>query len=431
MKKINVISLILAGLITLTVFAGCGNNTDNPDTTDTGTDTVVDTSADDTSGDDTTSDYVPEENPYTRPEETYEGVQGIALRTSTVPEERALEGTQVSDLIIPADMSNKIHEILYGNDLRVWLTLDVVKADETELWAVNAAIAADGVYGIELNFCTAEHEMGGEYNNLAILNEFLIKVREKIDAKGTLKLAVLVPSDINACYNHGVDIGEWVSKKYVDVVAPYSGSDFNNTDIPVRLWTSLTDPYGVKLVPVISQIIKHTEKAEGYPQTAETLAGDAANYIAQGADKISVGDWVAPELLKIIGSYETVMKVDRLHVLTYNNFTPEWANNVAYLPKVFNASSWATLRVPMGNIPEDAKVTLLVEVNAVPSATPVVYVNSQECTYIGADPENEKVLCYELPEITRGDGYVVAEFKGGYGAGNTQIEHFAVAVDVQ
>ena len=430
MKKLNVISLILAGLITLTVFAGCGNNTDNPDTTDTGTDTTVDTSVNDTTGEDTTSDYVPEENPYTRPEETYEGVQGIALRTSTVPDANVFDGTQVTDVIIPASMADQIANIKGENEVNIWLTLDVVKADEAELAAVDAALAASGVYAIELNFCTAEHEIGGEYNNLAILNEFLIKAREKADAK-EIKLAVLIPTDINACYNHGVDIGEWVSKKYVDIISPYSGSDFNNTDIPVRLWTSLTDPYGVVLMPTISQTIKHTLKAEGYPQTPETLAADAANYIAQGADKISVGDWVAPELLKIIGSYETVMKVDRLHVLTYNNYTPEWANNTAYLPKVFSASGWATLRVPMGNIPEGAKVTLLVEVNVIPSATPVVYANSQECTYIGVDPENEKVLCYELPEVTREDGYVVAEFKGAYGAGSTQIEHFAVKVDVQ
>ncbi len=431
MKKLNVISLILAGLITLTVFAGCGNNTDNPDTTDTGTDTTVDTSADDTTGEDTTSDYVPEENPYTRPEETYEGVQGIALRTTVVPDANVFDGTQVTDVIIPASMADQAVNITGENEVNVWLTFDVVKADEAELAAVDAAIAAAGIFGIELNFCTAEHEMGGEYNNLAILNEFLIKVREKINAKDTLKLAVLVPSDINACYNHGVDIGEWVSKKYVDVVAPYSGSDFNNTDIPVRLWTSLTDPYGVMLMPVISQTLKHTEKAEGYPQTPETLAGDAANYISQGADKISVGDWAFAESLKVIGSYETVMTIDRMHVLTYNNYTPEWANNTAYLPKVFSASGWTTLRVPMGNIPEGAKVTLLVEVNLVPSGTPEVYVNSQLCTYIGIDESNEKVLCYELPDVTRGDGYVVAEFKGASGAGNTQIEHFAVKVDVQ
>ena len=182
------------------------------------------------------------------------------------------------------------------------------------------------------------------------------------------------------------------------MITPASGSDISNTDMSIRLWASLLDPYGVVLAPHIAPTIKHYESSTSVAnQTTSSLAGEAAFAISQGADKISVSDYLDASMLNVIGSYDTVMTADRVHHVSYNTTRKAWTPAYNQIPRSFYQSTNA-IRIPMGNVPENATVTVRITYNTTyftntnsyyesdyPTTYPSVkvYVNSQECTYKG------------------------------------------------
>ena len=180
---------------------------------------------------------------------------------------------------------------------------------------------------------------------------------------------------------------------YMDVIALHQAG-FDNA--VASLGTSLTSGHANLLKRYYSSSTTVTA------QTAETLAGEAAVAIAHGADKICLNEYVNANMLKVVGSYDTVMAHDRVHHVTYNSAVQNWVNSYNnQLPKTFNQSTNA-IRIPIGNIPEGATVKVRITYenayfqytnsdseyestypsDELPSVK--VYVNSQECIYNGA-----------------------------------------------
>lgn len=367
---------------------------------------------------------------YVRPVETYEGVQGIALRTDVVPDANVFDGTYVTDVILPAANADQIANVKGENDVNVWLSVEVVKPDDATLSAVKAAVEAKDVYGIELDFRKMETTTGSAYNDISVVNEFMSGVVEAVGAKKGMKLSAVVLYDVNSSYNIGLDIASWIALGYLDVVVPSSGCDIAYSDIPVRMWSALADPYEVTVMPLISQVLKgYDADKQETNQTFDTLVGEAANFLSQGADKLCVGDWVESDALKVLGSYETVMTYDRVHTITYSAVKASWAYSNAQLPRTLQASMIHALRFPLGNVPEGSELTIKLRLKVMHDVMPTVYANSEECEFIGIDADNENIICYRVPTGAHDNGYIIAEVKGAQGV-ITVMDSAILEVDV-
>ena len=385
-----IVLIVVASLLVLSIFAGSAlmNNTDDPSGNNTETDTT----------------YIPEKRTYKRPEETYEGVQGIMLR-STVSNVNAsiLPGTQVTDYIIIADGTNPENAIAAINaaGVNVWMSVPITVIGDEVLADIEEFASSYDIYGIELDFCGMTWTAGDPNCSANAIDAFVSDASD-ITKANNIKLSTKVYSDINTSYTFGLNVANWVSNGYVDMVSPSSGSEYSNTDLSLRLWASLLDPSGVELAPYIGGQIKTNNSSTTITaQSSATLAGEAAVALAHGADKICFTEYASTDMLKIIGAYDTVMAVDRTHHITYNSARQPWIPECNQVPKTFYQSTNA-IRIPMGNIPEGATVTVRITYqntyfqytnsdskyassypsDALPSVT--AYVNSQECTYKGA-----------------------------------------------
>ena len=384
--------------------------------------------------------YVPEKRTYMRPEETYEGVQGIILRSvASAVNVSDISGTQVTDYMIVADSTSPASAIsaLKAAGINAWISVPLTDIDAAMVSTVTNILAANDVDGIELDFCGMPSNPGEANSDIDAITAFMTDVRDVInDYEATrgheIKLSAKVYCDINTNYGYGIDVAAWVAADLVDMITPSSGSSYTNTDMAIRLWASLLDPYGVVLAPHIGGIIKNYEsETTTTAQTKETLAGEAVFAISQGADKVSVETYLDDKsILKTIGSYDTVMKVDRTHFVSYNSVRQPWTSAYNPLPAMFGREikvideKWQTVvtkanfRIPMGDVPKGATVKVRITYDTAyskfSSPSPSVYVNSKECTGrtpVGSSSSNSfTTFEYNVPTAALNGGYAVIEF---------------------
>ncbi len=397
---------------------------------------------------DSVTPYVPEKRTYTRPEETYEGVQGIILRsTASSVNASTVSGTQVTDYMIIADSTSPTTAIanLRAAGINAWISVPLTGVDSDMVSSINAILAADDVDGIELDFCGMPSNPGETNSDVDSINAFVGDVKELITQYEAtyghdIKLSAKVYCDINTNYGFGIDVAAWVAADYIDMITPSSGSDISNTDMSIRLWASLVDPYGVVLAPHIAPQIKHYESSTSVSnQTTSSLAGEAAFVISQGADKVSVSDYINASMLNIIGSYDTVMTVDRVHHISYNTTRKAWTPAYNQVPRTFYQSTNA-IRIPMGNVPDNATVKVRFTYNksygGLLSSMPGVnvYVNSQQCTNRATVGGNAitgySTFEYKVPEAALDGGYAVFELIPTSSSTNYTLNSIQIMVDV-
>ncbi|MBQ8249448.1 MAG: hypothetical protein IJY93_06165 [Clostridia bacterium] len=318
---------------------------------------------------------------------------------------------------------------------------------------INAALNRFDPYGIELDF---QREIklwfiGGEYDGLEILNDFMRRVEELVAVyeekyEHEIKIGVRVGPDIQSNYEFGLDVVTWAAEGIVDLVSPTGRYESHNNDMPIRLWKSVLSPFNVELAPCIETAnLRSYAGAPTGGHDIETLAGTAANMFSQGADKMYTynyflnattafgeedkittddtffgigttrGFW---NVITSIGSYEKVITMDRRVIVTYNDVKPDWqAKHDGQLPAAVSKGGDATgLRIPVGDITEGSVLTLKFSTDKeeVLENPPKVFVNSKLCKYIGYGEcdgvyTSDDVLEYEIPVEAHGNTYVVAE----------------------
>ncbi|MBQ8250273.1 MAG: hypothetical protein IJY93_10415 [Clostridia bacterium] len=317
---------------------------------------------------------------------------------------------------------------------------------EYMLGFINEALNRYDCYGIELDF---QRELwlwhiGGEYNGVEILNDFMRKVDELMSVYEEkygheIKLAVTVAYDIETNFDFGLDIITWVTEGLIDWISPSCRFSTTDTDIPVKMWDSLCEAYDVVLAPRIDPSrLSSRYGAANVGMDIETLSATAANYFSQGADKISLfnyyrdsnnfftsgekfnsktpGEATSWSVLCTIGSYEKLMYMNRRCILSWKDMSPLWESTVSYLPKTLHKGGFATFRIPVGDVIDGSDLTLKfsVSTNEAIKNPPVVYINSTPCEYIGLDLcrgafTDRRLMCYDVPESVYGDTYMVIE----------------------
>ena len=330
------------------------------------------------------------------------------------------------------------------------------KYDETRefmLGAINDALNRYDTYGVELDF---QRDLwlfgiGDEYKGLEIMNGFMREVDDLVKVYEEkygheIKISVRVASDIQTCYDFGLDVLTWAAEDIIDLVIPTGRFTTTDMDVPTKIWASAMKPFGVEVAPGIEANVRVSEskaaQVKGHSFTTE--AAFAANAFSQGADKVYLfnhfrgsttfdesskvtltsdfyslstdsGWW---NLLTTIGSYDKLMTVSRRSILTYNDMYQLWRESNAQLPIEVNTKNYATVRIPIGDVPEGAELTLKFSTSlaSLGDTPPTVYVNSALCTFTGMETckggyVNDKLMCYTIPESVYDGGYMVAEIR--------------------
>ena len=147
--------------------------------------------------------------------------------------------------------------------------------------------------GIDLNFIRHpvffSRTMRGEPvrdDEIEVMTNFLRRIRKMTDQHGTRRdkpilVATIVPDNLGLAKNIGLDIEAWIKDDLIDIVIP--GLGYAPFTLPVREFTDLAHPHGVKVYPCINRVAPHQVPFELVP---EGFRGVASNWYRAGADGI-------------------------------------------------------------------------------------------------------------------------------------------------
>ncbi|MBQ8249000.1 MAG: hypothetical protein IJY93_03840 [Clostridia bacterium] len=312
---------------------------------------------------------------------------------------------------------------------------------------INETLERYDPYGIELDF---QRELdlfaiGREYEGIEILNGFIREIDalvHKYEEKygHEIKIGVRVAPDIQTNLDFGLDVMQWVQEGIVDLVTIAARFESNDTDMPVKLWSTLLKPYGTMLAVCIEPGFAPYKGHDHILPSIDTFAACAANAYSQGADRVyffnmfhtnikdpfdksapfitdgnvwhEAGPALYWTLINKLGDYDEVLKMNRRHVITYKDRSQLWRRNTCkptenrglwQLPLTFDRDGCFKMHV--GDIPEGAKVTVRFAVSEPEKAManpPRVFVNSEKCEYLGCEDDKrwyEKPLfAYSVPK---------------------------------
>lgn len=288
--------------------------------------------------------------------------------------------------------------------------------------------------------------IGGEYRGLDTLNQFMRDVEALVSIYEEkygheIKIGVDIGSDLQTNYDFGFDIVNWAAEGIIDLVIPRSRWSTTDINVPIRLWKTIMEPYGVKVAGCIEELMRGTSSLTSR-HTTQTVFGTASLILSQGADYVYLynhlpdistnfkpydkiaeytGGYSTAEDRWIkwttIGSLDKVTQVDRKVVLGFNDMIPNWGGygQAQQLPLEIRSNQPGALRMYVGNITEDSTVTLsLASTNAKKKNVPTVYINSTPCKYKWIEPNydgfsDNSMFVYEVPESVFDDMYFVIE----------------------
>lgn len=297
--------------------------------------------------------------------------------------------------------------------------------------------------GIELDF---QRELncfrpGFEWSGMEIMTGFLKDVKTLVreaEAKFGRKIKISLRCNQNPqyCMEWGFDILRWAAEGLIDVFVPSPRWNCTDTDIPVKLWKRILEPYGIPVIPAIDAQNIHPhpqsflDKGHTVCNTVETTLAMAANFLTQGADGVYLFNYFneLPEQMlrddgalpdsndiytaagyyKVLinaGDYSRVINRKRRHVITYNDKQPLYRKNDAVLPLTVGGSysqgfhsngecNPRYLRFATGTIPGDKRCTLRLGIGAeaFDPEDVEIYVNCQRVEYLGLQEQGDPCL---------------------------------------
>lgn len=306
---------------------------------------------------------------------------------------------------------------------------------------IEEAVNKYDVYGVEFDWLRDPlfTALGNEMASMDMLTQFHRDIRDIVDKAELkwgheIKIGVRCARDIQTNMEAGFDIVTWCAEGLVDVVIP-SAYIVSDTEIPVLTWKKILKPYGVELYPNVTQGMITLNKADrsetitGYvsfvnylSDNIEVMAGTAASYFAQGADKLYVynvfGDSARPittdqkvetddiyplsnnlvrwRMQTTIGSYAKVQSMTRRYLLTFQDYAGFFGTVDTQLPKsVKKAEKYAYIHFYTGDINDTDSVYLYLgmENNTVDYTNSLkVYVNCVPAVCVGRVGNNNHLL---------------------------------------
>jgi len=284
---------------------------------------------------------------------------------------------------------------------------------------IEESLARYDVEGLELDWmreylCFAP---GGEYEGIAVLNDFMRRVRKIADRyskeRGShIAVSVRLPASPETALYAGFDAGLWAQEGLIDWVIPTSRWATTDTDMPIELWKRLLSPYHVRVAAGVEIIMWEYPDAPFTYNTVETVTAAAASYWSAGADGMYLFNYMhAPglcnaegkdisrnpltddnyrEMLSIIGDSAAAVHAPRRHMLSFRDLIPFWEDSRAQLPAVMDGT-FRYFRIRTGVIPQNAKVRLIIGLEAEENLQAddfKGFINTHPLQYIGKADES-------------------------------------------
>ncbi len=291
--------------------------------------------------------------------------------------------------------------------------------------------------GIELDFIREKQifAVGSEYDNISILTDFIADVRkltERAEEKfgHPIMLGLLIPDNAGASLSMGFDVKTWCDRGLVDFVTACCRWETINTSPDIPLWKRLTGD-NVKFGTGFQVLVRPTEYEQPTLVTAEHDFGQAVANLSLGADYIylynhfdsieeafkeagvKVSDSCAMksefyrDIIHNIANLESAMKFRRRHILTWDDFYPDWERASVRLPLTVDSSyknptpCYAQIRIAVGKTYDESTLTLQLGFTDSPDAEKLhIYVNSHKVDFIGCSERFDgkgNTYCFKIP----------------------------------
>ncbi len=287
---------------------------------------------------------------------------------------------------------------------------------QRELALIDELLERYDMDGIELDwqreaFC---FRPGAEWEGIEIINEFTREVSRRVKAAAEKRgheilLSARVPADPEHALEMGFDAAQWAREGLVQVIIPTPRWRTCDCDIPVPMWKRLLAGTGTEIAPGI-EILLQPGRCRRFYASTDQVTGLAAQHFALGGDKTylfnyfddpdpedsywpegGVGHpdmgvkWAHQQiLLRTIGDPDKVRLALRSHMVTERDLMPEWRITERVLPFICEeAHKYKQVRVCVGDIPAEAKVTLTLGLAAGRAEDLAVYANRRPARLLG------------------------------------------------
>ncbi len=269
------------------------------------------------------------------------------------------------------------------------------------------------VYGVELDFMRDLFfvQFGREYGGTEVMSGFLkdvFSIIEKYEKKYKhyIKRSVLLSPEPNLTLERGMNIFEFTEE--IDNIIIIPRWETTDTDMPIELWKQLLKGKNVALGGGQQLLFKPYRGYKPVTVSVKMAFGQAISNLSRGCDFVYLYNYMdmgeyegvydkwskynesirndenRPLIFNNIGSVETLLKQERSHVVTYNDF---WRYDIpacSVLPVSFDGidREYKQIKIPVGKVPQGATVKLYMGVsgNILPEDISV-YINAEKCVF--------------------------------------------------
>ena len=316
------------------------------------------------------------------------------------------------------------------------------------------------VYGLELDMMRNMHYFcyGFEKQGEKIMTEFinsvhalLCKYGEKYGHK--IKLSLLLPPPPETAMEMGVNIFDLTDK--IDCIILIGRWQTTNTNMPIELWKQLLKGTDISLGGGQQLFCRPSLDYKLVISSVKAAFGQAMANLGRGCDFVYLYNYMdlgefedlgenliykesikndekRPLIFNNIGKKETIIKQNRSHVVTFCD-SEVYRKNSAILPLEYNENSdYVPIKIATGEIPENAKVTLLLGTDREINPENIkVYANCVKCEYAGRislDPCICESPCYAFTVSKNLFDTIIAEVKISE---KCRLEYVQLDVDIK
>lgn len=263
--------------------------------------------------------------------------------------------------------------------------------------------------GLELDFSRETHMFvpGREQKGQPYLDDMMRKIRalaDKYSPDGTkIPISVLINGTAQTNLEMGLDPSLWAKEGLIDAVVNIGRWTTTNTDMEIKLWKKLLGERVIFGCGQQSLLNTDTSVYTDTMSSGETAFGQAAANLYNGADFVYLYNYMdepTPDIrlhstairekntlrriLENIGDYETVLRQRRTHVLTFDDFCPDWKPPVSRLPISFRENQREFIKILTGEVRQGEKAQVVLGFDKELSGDDLeVYVNSVPVKFAG------------------------------------------------
>ena len=236
---------------------------------------------------------------------------------------------------------------------------------------------------------------GREAEGARVLLDFHRRVRRLLGPKR--RVAVRVPSRPETAQRLGLDAVAWAREGLVDIVTVTNFWRTVDNDMPVALWRRLL-PDRVELCAGLElglNAFPGSTAAGARPfqtNSIDTVRGSAAAYLAQGANRIYLFNYMDsqtamddnstyPQLLRETGDPAAMRGKPRRHVVTYQDTWAPGEKPAHKLPIETAAGRWFNVRQPVSADAAQYKASIRLGVRGADASTWEVHCNGARAAY--------------------------------------------------